>query len=51
MGGRDINLTKLFTTAKTLQALFAYIVETGRWHSTFGELEEEQQRSRQRGQR
>lgn len=51
MGGRDINLTKLFTTAKTLRALFAYIAETGRWHGTFRELptlEEEQQRGRQR---
>jgi hypothetical protein len=37
-GGRDINIMKLFTTAKTLRALFAYIAETGRWHSTFGDL-------------
>jgi hypothetical protein len=47
MRGRDINLTKLFTTTKTLRALFIYIVETGRWHSTFGDLptiEEQQQR-------
>jgi len=38
MGGRDINITKLFTTVKTLHALFAYIAETGRWHSMFGDL-------------
>ena len=38
MEGRDINIMKLFTTAKTLCALFTYIAETGRWHSTFGDL-------------
>jgi zinc-binding in reverse transcriptase len=46
-GGRDINLMKLFTTTKTLRALFTFITETWRWHSTFGDLlmlEEEQQR-------
>ena len=37
-GGRDINIMKLFTMAKTLQALFTYIAETGRWHSTFRDL-------------
>jgi hypothetical protein len=37
-GGRDINITKLFTTAKTLCTLFTYITETGRWHSTFRDL-------------
>jgi hypothetical protein len=39
-GGRDINITKLLTTPKTLKALFKYIADTGRWHSTFGELPE-----------
>ena len=38
MGGRDVNLTKLFTMAETLRALFIYVAETGRWHSTFGDL-------------
>jgi hypothetical protein len=50
-GGRDINLTKLFTTTKTLHALFTFIAETGSWHSTFGDLltlEEEQRRGEQR---
>ena len=31
-GGRDINLSKLFTTAKSLQALFCFIADTGRFH-------------------
>ena len=39
-GGRDINITKLFTTRKTLRALFRYAAETGRWRGTFGELPE-----------
>jgi hypothetical protein len=38
MEGRDINITKPFTTPKTLQALFTYITETGRLHNTFSEL-------------
>lgn len=38
MGGRNIDITKLFTTSKPLQALFAYIAETGRFTDTFGEL-------------
>jgi hypothetical protein len=37
-GGRDIDLTKLFTVTKTLHALFIYVAETERWHSTFGDL-------------
>ena len=42
---------KLFTTTKTLCALITFIAETGRWHSTFGDLptlEEEQQKRGQR---
>jgi hypothetical protein len=48
-GGRDINITKLFTTPKMLRALFKFVMETGRFHSTFGDLptiDEEQQRAR-----
>lgn len=37
-GGRDINLTKLFTTSKTLRALFIYVANTGCLHDTFREL-------------
>jgi hypothetical protein len=37
-GGRNIDITKLLTMTKTLRALFTYIAEMGRWHSTFGEL-------------
>ncbi|KAF8239170.1 hypothetical protein L208DRAFT_1238602, partial [Tricholoma matsutake] len=50
-GGRDINLTKLFTTTKTLWALFIFIVEMGRWHSTFGDMPmvEERQQGRRQG--
>jgi hypothetical protein len=40
MGGRDVNITKLFTTRKTLQALFRYAAETGQWKGMFGELPE-----------
>jgi L-asparaginase II len=29
MGGRDVNIAKLFTMKKTLQALFRYAAETG----------------------
>jgi len=38
MGGRSIDITKLLTILKTLHALFLYIMETGRWQSTFGKL-------------
>jgi hypothetical protein len=51
MGGRDINLTKLFTTTKTLRALFTFITETGRWHSTFGDLPTLEEEQHRRGQR
>jgi hypothetical protein len=37
-GGRDINITKLLTTPRTLRALFKFVAETGRFHNTFGEL-------------
>jgi ribonuclease HI len=30
-GGRDINIAKLFTTSKTLRALFKYVADTGRF--------------------
>jgi hypothetical protein len=40
MGGRDVNITKLFTTRKMLRALFRYAAETGRWKGTFRELPE-----------
>ncbi|KAF8218779.1 hypothetical protein L208DRAFT_1347530 [Tricholoma matsutake] len=46
-GGRDINITKLLTTPKTLQALFRFIAMMGRFHSTFGDiprLQEERRR-------
>jgi hypothetical protein len=46
-GGRDIDITKLFTTPKMLRALFKYVAETGRFHGTFGDipsLAEEQRR-------
>ena len=36
--GRNIDLTKLFTTPKTLPALFTYIAETGCLQNTFGDL-------------
>jgi hypothetical protein len=51
-GGRDINITKLFTTAKTLPVLFRYIATTSCFHNTFGDLpplEEAQQGNRERG--
>jgi hypothetical protein len=38
MGGRDINITKLLTTPKTLRALFKYMAETGRFCGTFGDI-------------
>ena len=47
MGGRDINITKLLMTLKTLQALFCFIAATDRFHSTFGDiptLQEERRR-------
>src|ERR1700733_10040780 len=50
-GGREINITKLLTTPKTLPALFRYIAATGRFRNTFGDLptlSEEQQRGRKR---
>jgi hypothetical protein len=31
-------MTKIFTTSKMLRALFIYIVETGRWNDTLGEI-------------
>jgi ribonuclease HI len=37
-GGRDINITKLLTTPRTLRALFKFVAETGRFHNTFREL-------------
>jgi hypothetical protein len=51
-GGRDINITKLLTTPKTLHALFKYMAETRRFHSTFGDiplLDEEHQRGDRQG--
>jgi zinc-binding in reverse transcriptase len=48
-GGRDINITKLLTTPKTLLALFRYVAVTGRFRNTFRDiptLSEEQQRGR-----
>ena len=49
-GGRNIDLTKLFTTKKTLRALFTFVATTGRLQDTFGEIptmEEEPQRRRE----
>jgi ribonuclease HI len=39
-GGRNIDTVKLFTSPKTLHALFRYIAETGCFHNTFGDLPE-----------
>jgi ribonuclease HI len=35
-GGRDINVTKLFTTRESLRALFKFIAATGRFHRNRG---------------
>ena len=40
IGGRNINITKILTSPKSLGALFKYVAETGRLHNTFGELPE-----------
>ena len=40
MGGRNIDITKLLTLPKMLHALFKYVVETGCFHNTFGDLPE-----------
>ena len=37
-GGRDVNLPKLFTTAKSLPALFRFIAETGRFRNDLDSL-------------
>jgi hypothetical protein len=37
-GGRNINLTKLFTTKKTLCVLFMFVAATRHLQDTFGEL-------------
>jgi hypothetical protein len=37
-GGRDINIKKLLSTPKTMRALFQFIAETQRFHSTFGDI-------------
>ena len=50
--GRDINITKLLTTPKTLHALFKYMAETRCFHSTFSDillLDEEHQRGDRQG--
>jgi len=53
MGGRDIDIMKLFTMSKTLWALFKYATKTGQWRRTLEELpelREEQGRERRRQQ-
>jgi hypothetical protein len=48
-GGRSIDLTKLFTTKKTLHTLFTFVAATGHLQDTFGvipNIEEEPQRRR-----
>jgi hypothetical protein len=40
MGGRNIDITKLFTSPKTLRALFKYIAETGHFYNTYRDLPE-----------
>jgi hypothetical protein len=40
MGGRNIDVTKLLMSPKTLCALFKYITEMGHFHNTFGNLPE-----------
>ena len=37
-GGRNIDITKIFTRTKMLHALFIYVTETGRWNDTFREI-------------
>ena len=50
-GGRNIDITKLFTSPKTLRALFKYVAETGCFHNTFGDLPEiaEEERNERTG--
>ena len=38
IGGRDIKIARLLINPKTLRALFRYVAETGRFHSTFGDI-------------
>ncbi|KAF8219490.1 hypothetical protein L208DRAFT_1549876 [Tricholoma matsutake] len=38
IGGVAIDLKKLFTTQKTLQALFRFIAATNCFHDTFGDI-------------
>jgi ribonuclease HI len=53
-GGRNIDVTRILTSTKTLRALFKFLAETRRLHDTFGELpdigEQEAERTR-RGRR
>jgi ribonuclease HI len=37
-GGRDINISKLLTTAKSLRPLFRYVAETGRFHHNLDQI-------------
>ena len=50
-GSRNIDVTKIFTSPKTLCALFKYVAETGRFHNTFGDLPEitEEERNERAG--
>jgi hypothetical protein len=51
LGGAAIDLKKLFTTQRTLQALFHFIAATNRFHDTFGDiptLPETEQREKER---
>jgi len=53
-GGRNIDITKLLTSPKTLCTLFRYVAKTGHFHSTFGEiptLKKTQQREGEQGDR
>ena len=52
IGGRNIDITKILTSPKSLRALFKYVAETGRLHNTFGDLPEvgeEDRNGRERG--
>jgi hypothetical protein len=37
-GGRDINIPKLLTTAKSLRAIFRYVADTGHFHNDLDQI-------------
>jgi len=46
MGGRNINITRLLMSPKTLCTLFKYIAEMGHFNNTFGDLPEGREEGR-----